>query len=83
MRPFRLKDKKTGLYYCPSRLIKVDFNGKSQYVKSNLSKKGKIYFKPYWDNQRLCYDHTELQASGQSVKPTIRNIQFTVEYFDV
>jgi hypothetical protein len=45
MKPFRLKHKLTGLYYIPLRDICVkheEYGGRR--VKSNLSKKGKIYF---------------------------------------
>lgn len=31
------------MYFCPSREILFNINGKRKYMKSNLSKKGKIY----------------------------------------
>ena len=38
---YRIRHKETGLYFCPSRRI---YNKKYKgYVKSNLSKSGKIY----------------------------------------
>ncbi|MFW5794838.1 MAG: hypothetical protein ACOCV1_05085 [Bacillota bacterium] len=45
---WRIKHKPTGLYWCPVRWIlsdKTDKYGKKHYVKSNLSLKGKMYFK--------------------------------------
>jgi hypothetical protein len=47
---YRILHKPTGLFYCPSREIKVkiqDSNGKiiERHVKSNLSKTGKAYVK--------------------------------------
>lgn len=63
--PFRLKDPVTGLYYIPSRLIKVVTpEGRSIRVKSNLSKQGKIYVR----NRLLVesvYDHTNLIKNGR------------------
>lgn len=40
---YRLKHIPSGLYYRPSSEIQIKVGGKSCYVKSNLSKKGKIY----------------------------------------
>lgn len=50
MLAYRILHKPTGLYYCPSREIKVkliDHRGETteRYVKSNLSKTGKAYVK--------------------------------------
>ena len=42
---FRIKHIPTGMYYCPNRHIQIRHNGEKKYVKSNLSKKGKIYQK--------------------------------------
>jgi hypothetical protein len=47
---YRILHKPTGLFYCPSREIKVkltDHRGQTveRYVKSNLSKTGKAYVK--------------------------------------
>jgi hypothetical protein len=47
---YRILHKPTGLFYCPSRDIKVkltDHRGQTveRYVKSNLSKTGKAYVK--------------------------------------
>lgn len=36
---FKIKHTRTGLFYCPSRKIKID----GKYKKSNLSKAGKVY----------------------------------------
>lgn len=42
--PYRIKHKKSGLYYCPSRRVWRKFeSGEKGYVRSNLSKTGKIY----------------------------------------
>lgn len=48
MKVYRMCHLPSGLFFCPSREIKVkakDINGQERqiYVKSNLSKKGKIY----------------------------------------
>jgi len=47
MKCYRLKHKPTGLYYCPAREVIVHIPDKDKkrrcHVKSNLSKKGKIY----------------------------------------
>jgi hypothetical protein len=46
---YRIKHKETGLYYCPARSVQnlgdKDYKSPNyrRYVKSNLSKKGKIY----------------------------------------
>jgi hypothetical protein len=40
---YRMKHLPTGLYYCPSREIQVETDKGRKYVKSNLSKKGKVY----------------------------------------
>ena len=44
MKAYKIKHIPSGLYFCPSRKIRLP-NGvhKGKYVKSNLSKKGKIY----------------------------------------
>lgn len=84
VKPFRLKDPVTGLYYCPSREIKIKTpDGKSKYVKSNLSKKGKVYFKSYNDNEREILDHTQIVERDDWRKgywPVLRNVKFEVEY---
>lgn len=48
MKIYKVRDKKTGLFYCPVRKITAkikDENGieRNVWVKSNLSKNGKIY----------------------------------------
>ena len=60
--PCRLRDKVTGLYYCPSREIQVKDKktGTSRYVKSNLSKKGKIYWSDPRKHISSVYDHTKI-----------------------
>lgn len=59
---FRIKHKSTGLYFCPSRSISVKTeDGRREWVKSNLSKKGKVYIK--YPSLKWCesiYDHTQL-----------------------
>jgi hypothetical protein len=47
---YRILHKPTGLYFCPSREVKVKLSdeivsGSDRYIKSNLSKKGKAYIK--------------------------------------
>lgn len=46
---YRIRHKPTGMYFCPSREIKIKLEGDSiwrangRYIKSNLSKDGKAY----------------------------------------
>lgn len=40
---YRLKHKESGLYYMPSRTITIKVDGRHWHIKSNLSKKGKLY----------------------------------------
>jgi hypothetical protein len=50
---YKLKHIRTGLYYCPSRSVQskiafvkqgwLDSTPQKHYIKSNLSKKGKVY----------------------------------------
>lgn len=61
--PFRLKDVITGLYYIPCRQIKVQ----NKYIKSNLSKKGKIYFNDPRKHITDFLDHTQLRKSATSI----------------
>jgi hypothetical protein len=43
---YRIKHIPTGMYYCPSREIQVaTADGRRRYVKSNLSRNGKLYNK--------------------------------------
>lgn len=79
MKPFRLKDKTTGLYYCPSRTIQVKHeSGQMSRVKSNLSKKGKIYFTDPRKHISGFYDHTQVSwtkewnGSFYRAKPLLR-----------
>lgn len=88
-RPFRLKDPVTGLYYCPSRKIKVNPENKpyGNYVKSNLSKKGKIYFSAQKLEKHI-FDHVNLIEIGVSYHhtnrkfygPSLRTATFIIEY---
>lgn len=45
MPAYRMKHVPSGLYYCPSRDARVNFinHEGSAYVKTNLSKRGKVY----------------------------------------
>ena len=40
---YRMKHLPTGLYFRPSTEVKITLGGHDHYVKTNLSKKGKIY----------------------------------------
>lgn len=64
-RPFKLKDKITGLYYCPLRFVKVEGN----YIKSNLSKNGKIYFKNPLKHIKWIEDHTQTEKRENTSRP--------------
>ncbi len=70
---FRLKHIPTGLYYCPSRKIKVE----GWYIKSNLSKTGKIYaVRPSLKHiGNRFYSHLSYKMTSTfSVKPMPENI---------
>jgi hypothetical protein len=43
MKVYRIKHLPTGLYYRPSSEVQVKAAGTKRYVKTNLSKKGKLY----------------------------------------
>lgn len=75
--PFRVKDKITGLYYCPSRKINIkDSNGYGRKVKSNLSKKGKIYFIDPRNHIKQFYDHTRVVIeTPENSFSIIKNLQ--------
>lgn len=86
MKPFRLKDPVTGLYYCPLREIKVKHKDDKwgRYVKSNLSKKGKVYFTSQ-PLEKTIDDHTQpiWEKSWNDTywpKPLVRQVTFKVEY---
>lgn len=70
---YRLKHVPTGMYFCPSREIKVkipdgnDYQKSGVYVKSNLSVKGKIYqSRPTLMWVKPCY-YTHLITSVQQL----------------
>lgn len=67
MKFFRLKDKKTGLYYRPVRDIVVMCpDGKKRRIKSNLSDKaGKIYHVDPRSKIGSIQDHTVLKETGR------------------
>lgn len=87
-KPFRLKDQITNLYYCPVRAIKV--NG--QYIKSNLSKKGKVYFSnpikhitDFLDHTKLIEDKRNAYLGRKSHKASCRKDveNLTIEYIQI
>jgi hypothetical protein len=89
MKFFRLKDPVTGLYYCPVRLVVVNYleDGvkRSTQIKSNLSKVGKIYYKDL-DVSKGVLDHTQFKVDGKGyyckAKALSRNVEFIKEYID-
>lgn len=87
-KPFRLKDPKTELYYCPSRKVAVNpdkIKYGMSYVKSNLSKKGKIYLSTQKLEKQI-YDHTDLVeettwlSGRKSYRSNLRLVTFIEEY---
>lgn len=61
MKCYRIRHKPTGLYFCPSREIKCKLGN---YVKSNLSARGKIYHsKPSlkWLDKGGIYSHIHIK----------------------
>ena len=91
-RPFRLKHIGTGLYYCPLRQIQVrGFDGKTHYVKSNLSKRGKVYFTNPLKHIKEIDDHTKLVEKDYcwgnqkwycSTTVKVSSADFEFEYLD-
>lgn len=85
MKLFRLKDPITNLYYCPVRDIRVKHeSGQSHYCKSNLSKKGKVYFSSQ-PLEKNIYDHTQPIWKNQwsnywYAKPLTRLAKLEIEY---
>ena len=67
MRFYRVKDKKTGLYYRPVRSIVVMCpDGKKRYIKSNLSAKaGKVYNNDPRRHIRGIDDHTDIEETAR------------------
>lgn len=65
---YRIRHIPTGMYYCPSRTVTVKVEGKSyrQWVKSNLSKNGKLYpRKPNLAHINHIWNHTKLTIETQ------------------
>mgnify|MGYP000887866550 CR=1 FL=1 len=69
---YKLKHKPTGLFYCPSRPMKVQVNGSTHYVKTNLSAKGRVYqvksslswCSPYYDHLDVAREIEAGRLSG-------------------
>lgn len=61
--PFRLKHKRTGLYYIPLRLVRAPNH--DGWVKSNLSKTGKVYFTDPRKHIGSVDDHTRAYVNGR------------------
>lgn len=69
---FRIRHKRTGLFYIPSRLVK---NKNGSRVKSNLSKTGKIYFRtPTLEHIGSYYDHTLPIANEKNMYNTRKHL---------
>ena len=83
--PFRMKDKNTGLYYIPNRQVR-NVNGvvvtvgrlpsSPTYIKSNLSKTGKVYLSWPWGS----FDSTSKISSHIDIGRPITLDDFEVEY---
>lgn len=63
MKIYRIKHVPSGMYYTPSREVLISRDGVSHYVKSNLSKKGKVYIHRKPQLPTCYYDH--LLAKGR------------------
>ena len=82
---YKLLHKPTGLYFCPSREVKGHWTNPddgrefSNYVKSNLSKTGKIYNKrPSFKYIGVTFwNHLEAYPSSQAVYPWLVSRLFT------
>ena len=59
MKLYKLRHKKTGLYFCPRRFVQIKFDGQTYWIKSNLSKKGKLYQQDPRNKIQIVYDHTK------------------------
>jgi len=81
MKPYRLKDPDTGLYYIPSRMVANKFSHRD--CKSNLSKKGKVYTTKQ-ELTKGIYDHTKQQPDrfGDLKCPVVRQVTFEIEFFE-
>lgn len=91
-RPFRIKHKKIGLYYTPVRDIQVKKEKSWGYVKSNLSKKGKIYFTDPRKHIGGFNDHTDLiwmedkwlkRERPESICKPFRSEEWKIEYLKI
>ena len=75
MKLYKLRHKKTGLYFCPLRSVHVKYDGNSYWVKSNLSKKGKLYKIDPRNMIDDVHDHTELKkvqgSWGYVIEPLV------------
>jgi len=74
---YRIQHLPTGMYFCPSREIRVKlpdlpsyYGGDGLYVKSNLSKTGKTYLKRPSIKQIGKYYYTHLVQSFKEIDPS-------------
>jgi hypothetical protein len=82
MTVYKLLHKPTGLYLCPARLIKSSIDDK--YVKSNLSKDGKIYHtRPAIENVKNWYCNKAGYSHLYPNRTNRRNYTFFVEDIEV
>lgn len=67
---YRMKHKPSGMYFCPSRELKVRDGENWGYVKSNLSKDGKIYPRnpSFGYIGKTFYDHSQITWSNTGWK---------------
>ena len=78
---YRFKHIPTGMYYRPSSEVKITIGGKSLYVKTNLSKKGKFYTsKPSlkWIDHGI-YNHIQLQ--NEKFIEFLRDGKVSLDYY--
>jgi hypothetical protein len=80
MTVYRIKHLPTGMFYCPSREIQVaTADGRKRYVKSNLSRNGKLYSKTpslLFIGKRF-YNH--MASKGETVTQPFEESQWRIE----
>ena len=80
MTVYRIKHIPTGMYFCPSRQIQVaTMDGRKRYVKSNLSRNGKLYNKMptlLYIGDRF-YNH--MASRGETVTQEFHEAQWCIE----
>lgn len=74
MKIYKVKDTVSGLYYCPSKDISIKLeSGATRYVKTNLSKKGKLYRSDPRKHISSFFDHTKISNNYSTLRKDIES----------